>query len=151
MAYRHMDTTRNIQALAKVQLILIVVYVVSSILLESLLPPLLQEYLNNEFERESTSFENVIFGVGLLALLVYLAALWGIIKVEVWAKNGYIYSTIVLFICSLGLGPIVDHVFAAGVSYLGAVVTGMLIALLLCTESAFNKKGLGTALQPPQP
>ena len=100
-----MDTTKYIQALAKAQLVLIIVYVFLSFSLESALPPLLQEYLDNEFNREPTFFENVILSFSFLALVTYLAAVIGIIRVVSWAKNTYIYSTIVLFLCSLCLGP----------------------------------------------
>tara|TARA_R110002049_G_scaffold291686_1_gene475823 strand:- start:4760 stop:5191 length:432 start_codon:yes stop_codon:yes gene_type:complete len=143
-----MDTTKIIKNLVIFEIVLFVAYIVTSIYFEEHLSPLLQEYLAEELESNFTFFE-LIFVV--LYIPAYLASIIGLLRTKIWAKNLFVLAAVSSYVVLPFLGPYVDHAVPATIDSVAAAVEGAIVALLLFSSSAFNKQGLGTALQPPQP
>jgi len=133
-----MDSTKYIRICATAYLALGVVYLVASIALESSLPPLLQDYLRAEDAREPTAIERFLFVGVMPVLLANTVALLGLVFLKRWAKKIFLYSTIVLWVLSLFIGPTVDHAIPALLNGAATLILGVLLWLLYFTNSAFN-------------
>jgi len=134
------DTTNLIRVLVVLEVLVLFLAVGISIYMEQYLPQLLQEYLNQEFE--SSLIEKNLFVFSILAfafLLLYVAAVIGILLVKAWARNFYILSLVAGFVAMPLIGPTVEHGFAQAFTDLGLLISGAVSALLLFTTSAFNK------------
>jgi len=139
MPQENMDTTKHIQLFAKLYLAATILYLVASFMLESRLPSGLQEYLNSEFERESTPIEDFIFLLLLPILVAHITAIFGLIKIKRWAKKLFFYSTSAAFVAGLFIGPYLAHSVSAILDSIALILLGIIIALLIFTQSAFNK------------
>jgi hypothetical protein len=83
-------------------------------------------------------------GVHILSVIALLAE-------RRWAKPLFVYSLLAVFLLGTFGGPIVYHAVASTLTSIVTLVSGIILALLCFTSSAFNKKGHGTALPPPPP
>lgn len=107
------DTTRQIKILALCQLILFVPGLALSFVLESQLPPLLEEYAQRQYQQEATLVEIIFLTLSAVVFLIYLASLFGFILNRKWAKSIYVGCTILFVLLALGTGPYVEHAFSA--------------------------------------
>lgn len=143
-----MDTTKIIKKLVILEIVLFVVYIATSIHFEQQLPPLLQDYLAEELESDFTTLELLFL---VVYLPIYVISVIGLLRTKIWAKNLFVTAAISSYFILPFLGAYVDHGIPATIDSVAAAVEGAIVALLLFSSSAFNKQGLGTALQPPQP
>ena len=135
-----MDTTNHIKKIAWLHLILLIAYLIAAFALEASLPPLLKEYLDQEFEREPTKAEDILFLITISLMVPYIWSIIGLIRTKTWAKNLFIQTTIACVVITPFWGPYVDHAISATISWANAVISGVLIALLIYTKSAFNQQ-----------
>ena len=134
-----MDTTKIIKLFVVAEIILGVVYLFLTFSLESKLPPLLQDYLALIYESEITTVDLVVLWGGIPVLLVYGVAVVGLLYTRIWAKNVYAFSALAGYALRPFIGPTVEHAISATVYDLATLLTGVILALLFFTNSAFNK------------
>lgn len=134
-----MDTTKYIKDLAAAYIVFNVMYIILTFWLESSLPPSIQEYLAGELERESTPYENVLFSIAVVALIIHLVALFFIFQEKLAAKNLFLYSYLTFALLAPFFGLFIEHGISATMSGVATVIAGAIIALFLFTDSAFNK------------
>ena len=111
------------------------VLVTLSLLLESELHPLLQDYLTLEFESQETRSEVIALYVGGVAAIVYLVASIGQLFGKQWAKQPFIYSVIAGYLSVPFFGPVVELGLVVGLEFLTAICDGAVIALILFTDA----------------
>ena len=133
-----MDTTAKIRSLAKIYIWLMVLGVTSSFFFESLLPVDLQAYITNAGNEELTTAGFFMGWVIVAILIAHFWSLYGLIVVKSSAKPLFIYSLVALYSIGLFIGPIVDHAISSTIGGLAGLVSGMIIALLMFTQSEFN-------------
>lgn len=133
-----MNTTQYIRYFAIANLILGIMSIVASFLLESYLHPLLQEFLQEEAIREPTAFEDILFIIVIPIIIIHLVSLFGLIFVKSWSKNVFLLSLFTLFVFSFFIGPYVEHAITSVIDGLSALVAGLIVALLLFTQSDFS-------------
>ncbi len=129
-----MDTTKIIKLFVILELILLVAGFIIWPPTQSHLPPLLQEYLDQEMETI-----NIVDLITIPVLLIYIISAVGLLLTKIWAKNLYVLSTILVYALIPFMGPAVEHAFFATINHLGSLITGAILALLYFTSSAFNK------------
>ncbi len=134
-----MDTTKIIKLFVIFDLLLMAVYLVVSFSMESHLPLLLQEYLAQEMESEISTADLVALWVGIPGLLIYFISVAGFLLTKAWAKNLYVFGTVLAFALFPFMGPMVEHALSASIYDLSSLTTGAILALLFFTSSAFNK------------
>ena len=133
-----MNTTARIRSLTKIYIWLIILAVASSSFFEFMLPADLQTYIAKTANEEFAFAETVLIWVGTLLILAHFWSLYGLITVKYWAKSLFIFSSVALYSVALFMGPIVDNAIAGTIGGVGGLVEGMIIALLLFTQSEFN-------------
>ncbi len=144
--YSSMDQTQNIKWIATGYLLVSIVSLLLSFYLESSLPEPLVLFLEAELERDLTKAEYIVLFLSIPLAILHLVSIYGLIRIRGYAKTYFIVSMIGLFIVSPFIGPYVEHGLAWAVGGVATVLSGGLLALLLFTNSAFNKRGLvGTA------
>ena len=114
--------------------------VLASGILESHLPPQLQDYLLWEAEQEITTLEYWLLIPVIIIILMYLISSIGLFLYKPWAKRAYIITGIVGFVILPFTGPIVDHALAYTIADLRSVAFGFILALLLFTNVYENEK-----------
>ena len=134
-----MDTTKTIKKFVILEIALVLAYLILSFLLESSLPPLLQEYLTVQGESEINASDLVALWAGIPILLLYLVSIVGLLITRVWAKNMYLFVVIVGYLVSPFLGPTVEHAYTATLYDAITLIEGGILVLLFFTNSEFNK------------
>lgn len=140
-----MNQEKTIKLLASINLLMLPVVVGLSFALESQLPPLLIDYLNHEWLRESTTTESVVIFVSVPVIFIHFVALFGVIYSKLWSRKLLLLSSIALYLITPFLGPYVEHGISATIDGLLSLILGALLALLYFGESAFNKSIQPTA------
>jgi len=111
-----------------------ILYVISSIILESSLPTNLQNYLRNEVLRERTEFDLILDMIMIILMLWYIISTIGLYLTKNWTKISYTIACISIFILTLFFDPIVDHAISAVISSINSVIMGMILGLLYFTN-----------------
>jgi len=129
--FTHLKILIAVQFVALILLIMALIYPI-----DSLLDPLLQEYLlQQETLEEDTSIALLIFWVFVLILvLINLIALISLLFKKIWAKKAYIYTTFLFLPMTLFLGATVDHAIVSTLDDIMMFTEGMIVALLLYTN-----------------
>lgn len=135
-----MDTTKHIQTLAKLQVLTLVTVLITSSMLETSLPPTLQDYLAQEENMLGPVPELFILFIGGPLFITFIASFWGLLTIRPWAKKAYIYSNIGFILLNLFLPPFVTDSLSGSIGSVGEILTGMTIALLCFTPSAFTPR-----------
>lgn len=134
-----MSQDKVIKILAIANIISLPVLVALSFFLESSLPPLLVDFLEQEMERESTNVELVVSFLTIPVLLVHCVALIGVLLSKQWARIPLLCTSIIFYVLTPFLGPYVDHGISATLDSLSSFILGALLVLLFFGESTFNK------------
>ena len=133
-----MSFKAKIRTLVVLQVVLLIIYLVSTFALESRLPAQLQEYLIQDLESDLSISEIVVFIIGGIFFLAELVALLGLFLFKTWARRLYVISIAGTYIVVPIIGPIVDHAFAYTIDSASALVTGMTLALLILNDEYKN-------------
>ena len=134
-----MNQDKAIKILAILNLLLLPIAVGMSFYLESYLPPLLVNYLEQEWESEMGNLDLAIFLVAIPALALHTIALFGVLFLQKWSRKVLLLSSAALYFLLPFLGPYVDHGLPAALDGLLSCLLGALLALLYFGKSAFNK------------
>jgi hypothetical protein len=134
-----MDTTKIIKILVVLEVLLLLAYLGLSFSLESHLPAVLQQYLNQELESGLSTSDQVALWGGIPVLLCYVASVVGLLLTKAWGKGLYILTAMAGYLLAPFLSPTIEHAASATVCDLGSVTEGAILALLFFTKSAFNK------------
>lgn len=133
-----MNKFTHLKILIIVQFIaLILIIVAMSYPVESLLDPLLQEYLlKEEIFDENISIVMLVFWIFILILLlINLIALISLLFKKIWAKKAYIYTTFLFLPLPLFLGDTVEHSTISTLDDIMMFTEGMIVALLIYTNA----------------
>lgn len=129
------ELIKVIKNLVKLELILIALVIIALFFTEAYLPAELQEYLALVAETTPTTIELIVLISLLVVVLVNLASMFGILVLKLWARNTYIYSTILIFPLCIFIGPNVDHSIGYTLDQLSVLVQGMILSLLIYNSS----------------
>lgn len=139
------NTIRN---LVKLELAVIILNVIAIYVTESYMPSELQEYLAQEAEIAPTTQELIML-LGLAVVgITYLISLFGLLGQKIWARNAFIYTTLLIFPLCFFIGPQVDHAIGYTLDQISVLIQGMILGLLIFKssyqESALNKTSNAT-------
>lgn len=146
-----MDTTKKIKLFTLLYVALLAFGLPFSYFVEQFLPIDIRQYLDADYNRPNTINEDILMVFLIPSAVAHLLSIGAILFEHRWAKPMFTYSLLVIYLLGPFGGPMIYHASADTISGAATIVSGVILALLWFTSSAFNKKGLGTALQPPQP
>jgi len=133
-----MDATRTIQHLAMLSLLVMSLTLASLFFFESSLPPLLQEFNQQQSISTLKSYDLFMALLELFIGLLHILALIGLIKVQRWARSLFLYTIFAGIGFMIFVDPVVvADVYTGALSYGGCIVDGMLISLLFFNKSDF--------------
>ncbi|CAA6827428.1 MAG: Unknown protein [uncultured Sulfurovum sp.] len=129
--FRHLKILITVQLVAFILLIVAITYPV-----DSLLDPLLQEYLlQEEIFDENLSTALLTFWIfAFILVLINLIAFISLLFKKIWAKKAYIYTTFLFLPMSLFVGATVDHAIISTLDDIMIFTSGMIVALLMYTN-----------------
>ena len=128
--FTHLKLLIFVQLFSLILLIIAIAYPI-----ESLLDPILQEYLNKVYLEENDISANLVLLLSLvLILLINLTALITLLFKKSWAKKTYIYTSFIMLPITFFLGTTISHAIESGLNDIIIFSSGMLVALLLYTN-----------------
>ena len=130
--FTHLKILVLVQLLAIILLIIAIIYPI-----ESLLDPLLQEYLMKENiidDNISMPLLLVYISLLLIPLSINLISLATLLFKKAWAKKAYVFTTLILLPISFFLGTEISHPIEAGLNDILMFSSGMLVALIMYTD-----------------
>ena len=130
-----MNTVRTIGWLAAANLALSPLYIGVSIYTERMLPEQLQKYLEIQATATVSSIEFISFLFFTVVYISFIVSLIGIIKKEIWARKLFLVTAVLGIASNVLAGPYVESSISSALSHASALVTGMLMSLLLFTNS----------------
>lgn len=126
-------TERHFRLLIILNWVLIIITFVLIFALEYTLPTVLRHYLQAQAEAPLSLRDGLIFGIGFLFFLVYVAATIGLYLFKAWARSLFLISTAAGYLITPFIGPIVEPAIATVFNYLVSFVGGMILAVIYYT------------------
>ena len=134
---------KTIKKLVMLELVLLTASIVAAIVMESYLPPELQEYLNVQYEG-FTTVEMVVVMFMFVLFIMHLVSLIGLLRTKVWARKLYISTFVLVIPCYLFIGPVVTDAVTYVLDQAAVLVQGMLLCVLMFNDS-YQKSALKKA------
>jgi hypothetical protein len=109
--------------------------VVVSFATESSLPAPLRDYLRSQWEADTTASDIVLAVVGIALLIALVVSVIGLYRFWRFARPLTVVVWSVVLILQTFAGPTVDSGFATSLYELGALLTGMILAVIYITPA----------------
>jgi energy-coupling factor transporter transmembrane protein EcfT len=109
--------------------------VVVSFATESSLPAPLRDYLRSQWEADTTASDIVLAVVSIALLITLVVSVIGLYRFWRFARPLTVVVWVVVLIFQAFVGPTVDSGFATSLYELGALLTGMILAVIYITPA----------------